>query len=457
MQADLRTSGLLLAVLAMTCAPRSGAEDAPARQISVDATVTVGTLRPFSGVQAAATQGTAFYRRAHVDLVHMHVAVAGEIDAIFPEISSAVEDPKSYRFASTDRLVASIRSGGAEPLFGLAGRADAAAAPPDPDKWAQIVRHIVLHYNAGWNKGFRFGIRYWEIWDSPDAEASWRGSAQEYYALYAKSAQAIQAADDSALVGGPALAKPLIAGAYREKFLDFVRVNRLPLNFFSWHFTTVDSNDPYLFVAIARQLRTILDAHGFGSARSILDEWGADPADREMSKAAQAAFVVSALIYMLGGPIDAQTYQPADPAVVATPDSVGRALEAFGAMKSTPQLIRTTGGDESGLAILAARSPDRRLIQILIGNYQVASKYLSRRDNWNTALPERRTLQYQDNGSYDATISVPTSGKYQVKRFRINQAADLSLVDQSIQSGPSLHLQAILAPPAVELIVISAK
>ena len=70
-------------------------------------------------------------------------------------------------------------------------------------------------------------------------------------------------------------------------------------------------------------------------------------------------------------------------------------------------------------------------------------------------LPERRTLQYHDNGGYDATINLPTPGKYRVKRYRINDSSNFALVDQSTQIGPSIHLQAALPPPGVELIVIS--
>jgi len=437
-----------IAALASTVGAR--AADLPARQISVDATFTVGTLRPFSGVQAVDGEGSALYRAARVDLVRIHDrAGVATIDAIFPDINADADDPKNYRFASVDRLVAAIKSAGAEPLFCLAGGVGAAATAPDADKWALIVRHIVLHYSAGWNKGSRNQIRYWEVWDAPDSESSWRGSAQQYYALYAKAAQAIQGADGSALVGGPGLSKPLIAGAYREKFFDFVRMNRLPLDFFSWHFRSVDSNDPYVFVSIARQLRIILDAHGFGSARSVLDEWGPDPRE-DMLKSERAAFAGSALIYMLGGPIDSQIYETGA-------DALGGLLAAFGSMKNTPQLLRTTGGDEAGFALLAARSQDKRQLQILISDYQVAAKFSSPRNNWDTSLPERRSLQYQDTGGYDAAITVLSADRYLVKRYRMNDAADFTLMDQSVQTGPNLHVQAALAPPAVELIVISAK
>jgi hypothetical protein len=450
MTPGLRWVRSLLTLVAIMLAFNAGADDAPVRQITVDATLTVGTLRPFSGVQAADGAAAASYRAARADLVRIHDASGtATIDAIFPDFNADADDPKNYRFASIDRLVAAVKSADAEPLFVLYGGVSAAAAARDPDKWAQIVRHVVLHSNAGWTKGFRHQVRYWEVWNAPDSQDSWRGSAQEYYALYAKAAQAIQGADDSSLVGGPGLSKPLIAGVYREKFFDFVRVNRLPLDFFSWHFRTVDSNDPYLFVSIARQLRTILDSRGFGSTRNVLVEWGADPGE-EMPKPAAAAFAASALIYMLGGPIDSQIDE-------SGADSGGGLPATFGAMKNTPQLIRTTGGDESGFALFAARSQDKRLIQILISNYRVPAKFLLPRNNWDTSLPERRTLQYRDYGGYDAAISVLTAGKYQVKRYRMNDTGNLALADQSLQTGPNLRVQAELPPPAVELIVVSAK
>jgi hypothetical protein len=73
---DLRCSGagrplalgIGLAAMLMIGAAPSLAEDVPLRQITIDATVTVGALRPLSGIQAAAgLDGTALYRAARID------------------------------------------------------------------------------------------------------------------------------------------------------------------------------------------------------------------------------------------------------------------------------------------------------------------------------------------------------------------------------------------------------
>ena len=482
------------------------ADDAGLRKITVDATVTVGALRPFSGIHGApAAEFTgrgprnaeptrvdisADYRAARIDLVRTHDEFGpGDIDAkfggaanmpmsipasrneltIFPDMSADPENPASYHFEATDRMIASIKSVGAEPLFRI-GRSIGAAADPPPDlaKYAQIVRHVVLHYNKGWNKGFRYAIRYWEIWNEPDFKFFWTGSPQLYYTLYDKSARAIKAADSHALVGGPTISKPLDEGAYREGFLDYVRSNRVPLDFFSWHLYTLDSNDPYNFVTIARQLRPILDAHGFKATKEFLDEWNVDLFDRDMSTAARAAFAASSLIYMLDGPVDNQTYYRGDTSFRhpnSEPDAVGYALTAFGSLKSTPVLVHTSGSDDAGFAVVAGRSRDKRVLQILISNYQIAPKYLGPRPNGDVMhipnvmdiqLLPRRSYSYHDNSGYDLTVNVPGAGKRAVKRYRITDSANFELVDQSIQSGPAIHLQAALPPPGIEFIVISA-
>jgi xylan 1,4-beta-xylosidase len=242
----------------------------------------------------------------------------------------------------------------------------------------------------------------------------------------------------------------------------------LPLDFFSWHLYTLDSNDPYNFVTIARQLRPILDAHGFAATKDFLDEWNADLFDREMSTAARASFAVSSLIYMLDGPIDNQAYYRGDSSFRhpnAEPDAVGHALIAFGSLKKTPVLVRTSGGDDAGFAVVAGRSPDSRMVQILISNYQIAPKYLGPRANGDVMhipnimdiqLLPRRTITYRDNGGYDLTVNLPSREKYEVKRYRITDSSNFVLVDQNEAAGPSVHLRAALPAPGIEFIVITA-
>lgn len=92
----------------------------------------------------------------------------------------------------------------------------------------------------------------------------------------------------------------------------------------------------------------------------------------------------------------------------------------------------------------------------MISNYQVSPQPLGSGDTLNITLPARRTLEYRDNGGYDATITLPSAKRYRVKRYRISDSANFTLVDQTVQAGPNIHLQAALPPPGIELIVIEA-
>jgi len=127
--------------------------------------------------------------------------------------------------------------------------------------------------------------------------------------------------------------------------------------------------------------------------------------------------------------------------------------------------VRTSGDDDAGFAVVAGRSQDNRMLQILISNYQIASKYLGPRPNGDVMhipnimdiqLLPRRTFTYHDNNGYDLMVNLPGPGKREVKRYRITDTSNFALVDQSTQTGPAIHLQAVLPPPGIEFIVITA-
>jgi xylan 1,4-beta-xylosidase len=488
--------GLFSLTLGAACTQAQ--EPSELRQVIVESAIS-GTLRPFNGATGA--PGAEFagrtdevkidiseaYKKARIDLIRTHDAFgAGDIDAkfdtsktfsvsipsgrdalnIFPDMGADADNPKSYNFSPTDRLIASIKGVGAETIFRIGRSIGADPTPPaDLDKYAQIARHIVLHYNQGWSHGFRYGLRYWEVWNEPDFRVFWTGTPQQYYDLYEKVARAIKAADPKALIGGPTIAKPLDATPYREGFLDFVSAKKLPLDFFVWHYYTMDSNDPQTLVDIGKKIRAILDAHGFQSTKNILDEWNVDLFDRDLSKAGRAAFAVTSLIYMLNAPIDLQAYYRADPAFRTPdgkPDAIGNALTAFGMMKDTPMLLQTSGSDDAGFGVLAGRSKDGRMIQVLISNYQIAAKSLGPRPNGDVlhipnimdiTLPPRRSLIYHDNGGYDLRVAVPL-GTYQVTRYRITDTQNFSRIDQTSQAGPQLRLQSALPAPGIEFVKI---
>src|ERR1039457_5114041 len=91
------------------------------------------------------------------------VVKSGNQSVIFPNGKADPEKPESYNFGCTDKFLGADREGGAEVYYRI-GRSWGAQIdpPPDFDKYADVVRHVAMHYNKGWASGFHYNIRYWE-------------------------------------------------------------------------------------------------------------------------------------------------------------------------------------------------------------------------------------------------------------------------------------------------------
>jgi xylan 1,4-beta-xylosidase len=508
--------GAATANAAMISTPGAVARIRPGdlRKITVDAAAPpIGRLRSLQGVNGAPAPGghkpenftfggwnmpeqidvSTGYRMARIDLVRTHDAYGpADIDArfesaeapggglisarrdvfdIFPNPDADENDPHSYNFGPTDQIIASIEKIGAQVMFRL-GRSEGADAQPPKDfkKYAVIARHIVLHYNRGWAKGFHYRIRYWEVWNEPDlGKVFWTGTAQEYFELYGMLSRAVKAADPHALVGGPAIARPNDDTPYRDAFLEYVRQEHLPLDFYSWHWYATDSDDPLDFIRISAEVRSRLDKHGFFKTRSIVTEWNYGLMDPMPTDEQRASFITAALIYMQDAPIDAATLYRADSVFGsdgATPDKTGQALIALGRLKDTPLRLRVKGADLNGFAVEAARSADGRLIQVLVSNYQIPARFLGPRaaDDvlhvppvFDVRLLARRSIAYRNNSGYDLTIEhLPANRSYTIERCRISAASDTASPGGALHAGATVRLQEKLPPPGIELITLRA-
>ena len=483
------------------------------RTVTVDANVSMGTLHPLIGVDGAPGPGghkpeyfkfggwnmpdnvdaSAGYRRAHIALVRTHDGYGpGDIDAkfesasapggglisakrdvltLFPDPNADPDNPASYRFGPTDGLITSIVHVGAQVLFRV-GRSEGAdpAPPKNFDQYAAIVRHIVLHYNRGWDNGFHYGIRYWEIWNEPDlGKLFWSGTPEHYFALYTKLAHAIKEADPQALVGGPAIAKPNDHTEYRDGFMRALKANHAPFDFYAWHWYATDSNDPRDFVRIAQDLRTRLDNLGLQHTQSFLTEWNYGLSDPPPSPLVRASFVTSALIYMLDAPIDAATLYRADNVFGAdgnTPDKTGQALIALGQLTGTPVRLQVTGADMDGFAVVAGRSLDGKVVRVLISNYQIPPEFLGKRKGddvlhvppvFDVTLLSRRDIRYHDNRGFDLTIEhLSEKSAYSVEKCRITHKDDFKPTRTVLPPGAAVRVSEVLPPPGVELITVRA-
>ncbi len=253
------------------------------------------------------TEANIPYSRLHDMGGRYGAGVYVDIPNIFRNFDADENDPASYDFTMTDRLLTGLADAGVEPFYRLGVTIENDASikyfritpPADFHKWARICEHIVRHYNEGWADGYTLGIRYWEIWNEPEGDildvrsnCMWRGSAEEYFRLYEICAKHLKNCfGDSISVGGYAScgfygcdADPEGTGLCEapknvyEGFIDFFHrflayisseEHKAPLDFFSWHsYATVAET-----VKHERYCRKVLEKYGFGSVPDFLDEW----------------------------------------------------------------------------------------------------------------------------------------------------------------------------------------
>jgi len=292
-------------------------------KITADFTQITGKIKPMHGGGQPPFSGSNFSLFKYMTAAHMPYSrlhdVGGwlgqdlyvDIPNLFRDFDADENDPASYDFAFTDRMLKAIADAGVEPFFRLGItienswdlKAYRTAPPKDPAKWARICEHIVRHYNEGWANGLHLGITYWEIWNEPEQPAMWAGTPEQYFELYEVTANHLKKCfGDSIKVGGYAscgfyaraidptcdgkniVASPTATAeqkllnlciTYAHRFFDWITSaeHHAPIDFFSWH-TYTDVGEA---VAMAEYARKILDNHGLNHVESILNEWNTTP------------------------------------------------------------------------------------------------------------------------------------------------------------------------------------
>ena len=257
-----------------------------------------------------------------------------DIPNIFRNFDADETDPQAYDFAFTDILIKELFDADCEPIFRLGVsienyqhiRAYNIYPPKDYGKWARICEHIIRHYREGWADGFHYDITYWEIWNEPDFEPNpeknqmWKGTPEEFYSLYAVAAKHLKNCfGEKIKVGGYGscgfygiFADPEKYGMNVDKrtdnwtqdishvyhidffhgFLEYVKKENAPLDFFSWHSYCSVSDAEY----IADYTDKILTEYGYGDIETMLNEWNPTFGYEDKLKSSEAVANAAAMM-----------------------------------------------------------------------------------------------------------------------------------------------------------------
>ncbi|MBQ8742441.1 MAG: hypothetical protein IJZ03_08695 [Clostridia bacterium] len=292
--------------------------------ISVNFSELTGKIKPMHGVGQPPSIGLndVMYRyltQAGIPYSRLH-DVGGwlggglyvDIPNLFRDFDADENDPNSYDFTFTDKIVEGLMKANCEPYFRLGvtienehmRKAYRIYPPKDFAKWARICEHVIRHYNEGWANGYKFGIKYWEVWNEPDdcykeeTSAMWKGTPEQYYELYSVTAKHLKSCfGDSIKVGGYGHCgvyefekdRNLEGLDHEDSYIyDFVisfmhgffkyqKATGAPIDFFSWHVYDHlhhSTKDNFLIIAEhASYVRRMLDKYGYTSAEHHLNEW----------------------------------------------------------------------------------------------------------------------------------------------------------------------------------------
>lgn len=381
-------------------------------KLNVDFDRVIGKIKPMHGVGQPPFQGVDFsmfryLSEAGIPFSRLHDvggAYGGfrwvDIPNIFRDFDADPTDPASYDFTFTDLLITALVESGVEPFFRLGVTIENQAKiksyridpPADDRKWATVCEMIIRHYTEGWADGFRYDIRYWEIWNEPDnyedprENQMWTGTPLRYYELYEVASKHLKACFPHLKIGGYAscgfyaIQSSFIEGAkssprleyfieFFDGFLKYIKEHACPLDFFSWHsYDDIEKNKHY-----ARYARRRLDEAGYTETETSCNEWNTPYKDMRGSFA-HAAEICGMMLAFQDLPVDSAMFYDArfgtsiygslfNP-LTAEPFPAYYAFKAFNRLYTLGEQVPVTLDCNSGVYAVAAKKEGKGCLVI---------------------------------------------------------------------------------------------
>lgn len=391
-------------------------------KVSINMNKQISTIRPLHGGNIgpvgyrSTLDFTKYFKKCKIPLIRLHDvpwfgANAVDISTIFKDFDADPSNPNNYDFRKTDDYIASIIKTGSDIIYRLGESIEYTPRkynvnpPKDFKKWAIICKHIIMHYNEGWDNGFHYNIKYWEIWNEPNNQPRcWTGTNEQFFKLYEIAAKTLKKNFPNLKIGGPAVGAAAVIKegkvqvyGFTDEFLHYCKENSVPLDFFSWH--NYNSN-PWEMARLSNYTRNILDQYGFPNTESIFDEWnyipppsfggkiqqGAHRAEwyAEQSSVRGAAFIADVLMLLQDQPVDAANLYTVSYGIYAlfsymgVPHKSYYGFQAFSDLvNNTPIRLETSYNRKDSLVICTGTNKEKSKVAILVSNFSSQMRKVS--------------------------------------------------------------------------------
>ena len=426
--------------------------------IKLDFNDTNGILKPFSEINCGPLPNhdmpgvdlTNPYQQTGFSFIRTHdFSGPTDISEIFPDFNADPSLESNYDFQRSDTYISAIINAGCQVFYRLGESASSEKKlrepPEDFNKWAEVCKHIVMHYNDGWNNGFFYNIKYWEIWNEPDIVGFWNGSAQDYYQLYHTTSSTLKSYNSSLKIGGPCTSS-ITNPEYTSGFLSYVKNNGLPLDFFSWHQYADTPNQLFLS---SKTIRQLIDNYGLINCENINSEWNINiiTPQRDKDNAKNTAFTTCCLSCFQDADLDHAfryrgTQDPNwlmrligfDLSLFTHEGMYKKPALSYLAMNNmivdTPIRLNTPIMDaSSGITYIAGISKDKTNLTLMISNFNAA----------------------KTESTFEIT-NIPWDEYYTVAQYSIDNSHNLDIIDQSENSSTTYSSNLELKSNSVHLI-----
>ena len=408
-------------------------------QVVVDAGEVVGKIKVMNAVNngpvvarnsqkrgnsQAYQDGNFGYARLHDAPIEWEWGHTVDISCVFPNFEADENDPKSYDFTLTDKLIKEIYDANTKVFYRLGQSIEhwpkkyGVNPPANFKKWARICEHIIRHYNEGWADGHHYNIEYWEIWNEPDLNThianfnrakspTWTGTEEEFFCLYEIAANHLNKCFPHLKIGGPALCYNL---EWADRFLAYMSKKRVDMDFFSYHRYFADIQKA---VKTTNAVRTLLDKYGYSNAEMIFNEWNyiADWGDgfvysvETIASHKGAAYTAAVMSTIQDSPADMLMYYDARPGTcfnglfdlyTMNTRPAYYSLYSWGKLRDLGTQVKTSVGDLKNFYATAAKGENGKLALLLT--------YYT--DDGNDITPKSVTINFKNFEAKEAVTHV---------------------------------------------------
>lgn len=297
------------------------------KNFTVDFSKTLGTIKPLANVTAGPGESLVGYKDARIKMIRTNDYYGPcdfpyytdffKGDTINPSFNPA--DTAHYFWHDTDSVLTINNDNGFETFFRLGISFDLTETSPywDPpydygdttfNNISEVFKKTAMHYNGGWNNGYHYNIKYWNVWTEPDGNFwNYTAPAITYFRMYKSVSNAIKNYDPNLLVGGAGFLSPSVTSGSKwiPDFIDYCKNNSAPLDFLSWHLYM--QFNPYAVYVYSTYIRGLLDGAGMTGVKSIITETNIDlgvSKNPDLNSPKGAAWFSSMLIAAQMAPLD---------------------------------------------------------------------------------------------------------------------------------------------------------